>query len=478
MGSAISRRRFIRNTGLAATAAVGASWLGPKALFGATPFVRRDIGNLDASNPVLESYRAAITAMQALPSSDPLSWAYQAAIHGTTMAGSMTSWNTCQHGTQYFLSWHRMYLYYFERIVRKLSGDPCWALPYWAWEDLDERMLPPMFRTPTSGNPLFVANRNPGMNAGTSSLSASATNVSGALAQIPFNSFQGQLEGPHGSIHVSLGGWMGSVPTAAQDPIFWLHHGNVDRFWNLWLAQGGGRTMPLGSSAADLAWKNTKFTFFDENRNEVQLTGCDVLRAQDQLDYVYECEPVQVEKFCRLIFIPPHWLEKVLVRIPIPWRIGPQPDPPPFAIDVTRIRRNLVEIAKDRGTNLTLQLSEVVTDRQPDIFWEVFVGLPKGAERSDQSPHFVGVVALFGHGIRDEHDRHGEFESAEFAFDIDEAVAAALERDPEMRELTVTFVPRGPDQREGAFRSEKQSTLTIGRAAIVERRLEAGREDG
>jgi len=144
MDSKVSRRKFVRTTATAAI--VGASLVVPRSLFGATPFVRRNIGNLDTSNPILASYRAAITAMQALPSTNPLSWAYQAAIHGTTLPGSFPAWNTCAHGTYYFLSWHRMYLWYFERIIRKISADPNWALPYWDWENASQRNLPAVFK--------------------------------------------------------------------------------------------------------------------------------------------------------------------------------------------------------------------------------------------------------------------------------------------------------------------------------------------
>ena len=56
------------------------------------------------------------------------------------------------------------------------------------------------------------------------------------------------------------------VPTAAQDPIFWAHHANVDRQWNLWIAQGGGRSNPVGN--AD--WRNATFTFFDECCQQVK----------------------------------------------------------------------------------------------------------------------------------------------------------------------------------------------------------------
>ena len=42
--------------------------------------------------------------------------------------------------------------------------------------------------------------------------------------------------GPHNNIHNALGGGPGlmSELLAPVDPIFWLHHANVDRLWDLW----------------------------------------------------------------------------------------------------------------------------------------------------------------------------------------------------------------------------------------------------
>jgi tyrosinase len=46
------------------------------------------------------------------------------------------------------------------------------------------------------------------------------------------------LEGIHDMVHVDVGGagHMGNVPVAAFDPIFWLHHCQVDRLFCLWQA--------------------------------------------------------------------------------------------------------------------------------------------------------------------------------------------------------------------------------------------------
>ncbi len=102
--------------------------------------VRRNIANLSPNDPVLEAYRAAIIAMQALPATDQRNWTNQASIHN----------NHCSHTNWFLLPWHRMYLVYFERICRKLSGDQQFALPYWNWTD--DPAVPAVFWT--TGDPL------------------------------------------------------------------------------------------------------------------------------------------------------------------------------------------------------------------------------------------------------------------------------------------------------------------------------------
>jgi tyrosinase len=42
------------------------------------------------------------------------------------------------------------------------------------------------------------------------------------------------LEQTHGTIHVHVGGSMAMVPSAAKDPIFMMHHANIDRILQAW----------------------------------------------------------------------------------------------------------------------------------------------------------------------------------------------------------------------------------------------------
>ena len=55
----------------------------------------------------------------------------------------------------------------------------------------------------------------------------------------------------HNAVHIYLGGHMRVIPTASNDPIFFLHHANVDRIFEAWLRNHEGNRpeyMPEGAS--------------------------------------------------------------------------------------------------------------------------------------------------------------------------------------------------------------------------------------
>src|SRR6188472_1819854 len=102
-------------------------------------FTRADVWSLAPADPIVTYYGRAVAAMKAKSANDPTSWTYQAAIHGTYTTPTKPLWLECRHQGWFFLPWHRMYLYYFERIVRAqvvaLGGPANWALPYWNYEN-------------------------------------------------------------------------------------------------------------------------------------------------------------------------------------------------------------------------------------------------------------------------------------------------------------------------------------------------------
>ncbi len=459
MNQNISRRQFLLATGVAASASLVSSplsWL--NRADASEHVVRRDVGNMSAHDPTLESYQKAIKAMKALPERDTHSWTYQAAIYSTVATKTRAAWNTCQHGNYFFWSWHRMYLYWFERIVRRFSQDPHWALPYWNYSAPNGRQIPLPFRDPQSD--LFVSDRRAAMNAG-GTLPPNHVDHTQAFSFAGFANASTAIEGtPHSTVHVGVGGLMGSVLTAAQDPLFYLHHANIDRLWNLWLAQGGDRMDPIG----DTTWTKHRFTFFNENGKPVQMTSCDVLRATEELHYLYEGELRQVKQYClrKPVAQPKSFLEERLPVSPIP-PVVLTAEPVMTSIDLKALNSQLRSLLESATDQIVLELQDVEAESSPDTAWDAYVGLPEGTSSDSKNSFFVGTVALFGTGIRSE--AHHGFRPARFLFPIKRALAASLPDNA--GQLPVQFVPQGVLPANKPLPPVVKSPVRIGRMNIM-----------
>ncbi|MEZ2354101.1 tyrosinase family protein [Caballeronia sp. RCC_10] len=174
------------------------------------------------TTPQYTSFLNAIKTMRGVSDvTKPTSWAYWVNVHA----------NYCPHTAPFFFTWHRGYLYYFEQQLRAVSGDMNLTLPYWDYYSYPS--IPSDFLDSATGNPLYVAGR---VN----------SNVRSALTMAPFsttmnnfqrgtsNSYEVSFESaPHNPIHNIIGGWMADLQSPT-DPIFYLHHANVDRLFDAW----------------------------------------------------------------------------------------------------------------------------------------------------------------------------------------------------------------------------------------------------
>src|SRR5271163_118763 len=211
-------------------------------------------------------------------------------------SSDLQGWSQCQHATWYFAPWHRGYLIALENQVREdivaAGGPSTWALPYWNYFDPNQFDIPPAFLQQTfpatglppnsppgiagSPNPLYVSARygpngdgkifvptsagilahpqdpNSDFSIGLVTdecISDSAYTNSfggGPTGFEHFDSATGDLENnPHNLVHSYTGGFqgnnqsneqgiMGDPLMAALDPIFYLHHSNIDRMWAVW----------------------------------------------------------------------------------------------------------------------------------------------------------------------------------------------------------------------------------------------------
>jgi tyrosinase len=159
------------------------------------------------------------------------------------------------HANPRFLPWHRVYLIKMEQLL--MSVDPTVCIPY--WKSSEEQAFPSWLVgfTPTVnllGGPHTV-NRN----IGAAATLPNAAAVTAALANGTFNAFGGAVEGIHNSGHVWVGGSMQGFATAPADPVFWMHHAEIDRIWAEWQAANPGLHPPLAGAAAVMdPWAETE----------------------------------------------------------------------------------------------------------------------------------------------------------------------------------------------------------------------------
>jgi tyrosinase len=296
-----SRREILLQGCAIGAGVIAANVPGIVALAQAGPFLRRSLHGMADNDPILEAWRDGVRLLKARPASNPVSWANFAAIHGDA-----NSFNLCPHGNWYFLPWHRAYLLTYERAVRQLTGHNDFALPYWDWTQ--DRQMPSAFVQPMFNgmpNSLFESQRDATPTDSLPDTTVGPAVINQILADAPFETFAtsrpvgqndlsqswinaefsgtlGKLEQtPHNLVHVFVGGIMGQA-NSALDPIFMMHHCNIDRIWWLW-NQGGQVDSP------DPLWSGMTIqnNFFNPDGTPYSPKVSDLL-VPETLGYTYD----------------------------------------------------------------------------------------------------------------------------------------------------------------------------------------------
>ncbi|MDQ4117818.1 MAG: tyrosinase family protein [Actinomycetota bacterium] len=235
---------------------------------------RENIESWADGSPKLRLFRRAVEEMQKLSEialMDSRGYQWVAGVHGGFGNGAF-----CQHGNRNFLTWHRAYLLDMELKLRAQIAEIAdvqtadeWRLPYWDWtapnatlpkaftdatyDDGGTQKPNPLLSQPYQlGQQIFVRPGvllnpqtptwrgpvPPGTYDGLGDL------VADALEEDQFGTFSDAVENPHNLVHVRTGGHMVTF-RSSFDPIFWVHHANVDfQFWQWQQRQGGIGTFP------------------------------------------------------------------------------------------------------------------------------------------------------------------------------------------------------------------------------------------
>lgn len=435
-------------------------------------------------------------------------------------------WDQCQHQSWYFVPWHRGYLLALEAQIRaaviSLGGPETWALPYWNYFGPGQEFrIPPAFTQQTlpdgSPNPLFVAARYGPRRDGNIFIPTSTAVPGGRVNQDCMSDDQftgndivpefggpetgfshdggtsGDLESnPHNLVHVYVGGNAPSGPTyglmsdpglAGLDPVFYLHHANIDRMWAAW------NTNSSNTNPTESNWLNGPAAIGEREFVMPWPDGSswvytpEQMSSLDQLDYTYDdlqapapapAEELLAQRLTRL------GATAALASVQEGTAVKPGrnvelvgANQGALAIKGSEIRTT-VKLDPDVRGKVSASLASASETAQPDRVFlnlenvrgthdasvlSVYINLPEGANPSDHPEHLAGSIGLFGLRRASLADAGHGGQGLNFVLEITEAFDALhLDDSLDVDALQVRIVPQEP--------APEQADITVGRVSI------------
>jgi tyrosinase len=439
---------------------------------------RHDVASPEGQE-MLRIFAEAVGKMMAMPPGDPRGWVFQWHIHAVRDDRSKVSelarlypnrsdpdrilaeavWDTCEAHfdplrVNFFLPWHRMHLMSFERLVRGITGAAHFTMPYWNYTDQDRRALPPQFRSPDDPfwKTLFRTDRNPGVNEGMpiDQVGEAPLGLVAMMSPVYGDTLDGDAgfcanldNAPHSSVHVDVGTrerGMGAVSWAANDPIFWLHHCNIDRIWASWNRAGG-------RNPTDEGFLSRVFTCVDEAGEPLQIKVADVL---DTVPLGYEYDrylerprgSVPFASASDLRFTT-HAVSRKLVG---PMTLDAGPTLVRLAADGNSPYFARLRTASMAHRPFYLRVAGVRITRQPGVSYEVHLDPMRLAAPDRTSRSYVGTINVFGAIVRGTRSGSGPApytNPRNYSFVITDLVRNLLQAGRLAALPNVMFVPTG-----------------------------------
>jgi tyrosinase len=289
-----------------------------------------------------------------------------------------------------------------------------------------------------------------------------------------FSRMGGDLEmNPHNTVHGMVGGagFMSDPYLAALDPIFWLHHCNVDRLWQAWMSTPG-KTM-----VRDPRWLNGPadrafiVPAVGGNAPGIKFTARDTLKGgkffptYDNLTKGTGVTPGAVA-VARVGMGPPAQQKVELVGASAAGiKVGANVARSRVDLEPTATASGVAAIGAtevgEKVVRFYLAL-ESVRGSAPSPVLDVYVNLPEGADPKGHPELNAGRLTLFGLNVASAPDGDHAGSGLGFKLDITDIAArleAAGDFDPD--HLRVTLVPV-----EGIT---EESPVTVDRISVLKR---------
>lgn len=424
---------------------------------------------------------------------NPLCPAYTATTASTPEITQLLQdfWRKCPHpvgvNIYHFLPWHRLYLSFFEIAVRNITGKDDFAIPYWDYtndKSAKNSIIPKAFRIPADEtNSLYEPLRRVILNNGGSISDpdendptpvedqfTQETLIEGkqqAYTAIRFRDFSSPLENsPHGLMHVELGGvyrtstfnpitqtesdigLMTTVPTAGFDPIFWVHHANIDRLWESWTRQrekDNPTATDIRVTAEELSSVPWEYNFYNGS-TAIRFQPSEVISEvytpsyndsiYDKLDKVPPSRRAQSRSRDRSILPVEDIIvtsEEVKTKLTDKQTTVNVPLSTPVQIQKDGVEQ--LTVSENENYELEVQVS---FQGEPRGAYNVYLNLPSTEAIVDKKAYLIGVINFF------------EVPSSErrtkiLLFDITEVLTNQVQRGeqpPNIENFTVSFVAK------------------------------------
>ncbi|KAF7081980.1 hypothetical protein CFC21_085871 [Triticum aestivum] len=364
------------------------------------------------------------------PDDDPRSFSQQWHVHCAYCEGAYEQIGYPKlkidiHRSWLFFPWHRLYLYFYERILGNLIDDDTFALPFWNWDAPHGMTLPVMYTSESS--PLYDSKRNPvhlppaivnldynhkDYHSGTDHKITTEDPINlnlklmyrqmiaGAKKTELFlgTSYRageeprgpGTIEcEPHNTVHDWTGESkepsedMGNLYSAARDPVFFAHHGNVDRMWNVWRCLGH-------TDFTDTDWLDSNFLFYDEEARLVRVHVRDCLDTL-ALRYTYQDVP--------LPWLTAKPTEAGDTNTPVTPTTGVLPAVLDgiVRVDVPRTKVSRSRFQKDEEEEVLIVEGIEIADSSKYVKFDVHVNAPQHEQLNAAHAQFAGSVVLLPH---------------------------------------------------------------------------------
>ena len=242
---------------------------------------------------------------------------------------------------------------------------------------------------------------------------------------------------------------MSGFDTAGLDPVFWLHHANVDRLWEVWRHRGPHNTNPT-----EKAWVDFTFDFHDSTGKPTTVAAHDVLDpATSHFGYKYEdiSNPFKAvpgaapgERMVSMAGEPtsaPEPTPEMVGATAKPVVLTSAPITTRVALNAPRGPAHLLA-AEGRSAKVFLNI-ENITSTGRTTSYAVYLNPPSETNPHEDKSRLAGILPMFGVAEASRPDSEHGGSGLTYSLDVTDVVKQLQsENQWDPAHLNVTFAPR------------------------------------